>query len=57
MGWPPGELTRTRPAAAVEELANGLIIEPIRAGRRAKVKAATQRAMAAHDQTLRRLAR
>jgi len=34
-----------------------LIIEPIRAGKRAKVKAAVQRAMAAHDATLRKLAK
>ncbi len=34
-----------------------LIIEPIRGGKRAKVKAAAQRAMAAHDATLRKLAR
>lgn len=34
-----------------------LIIEPIRGGRRAKVKAAAQRAMAAHDATLRKLAK
>ena len=34
-----------------------LIIEPIRGAKRAKVKAATQRAMAAHDATLRKLAK
>ena len=34
-----------------------LIIEPIRGARRAKVKAAVQRAMAAHDATLRKLAK
>jgi antitoxin component of MazEF toxin-antitoxin module len=34
-----------------------LIIEPIRGGKRAKVKGAVQRAMAAHDATLRKLAR
>jgi antitoxin component of MazEF toxin-antitoxin module len=34
-----------------------LIIEPIRGGKRAKVKAAAQRAMAAHDATLRKLAK
>jgi antitoxin component of MazEF toxin-antitoxin module len=34
-----------------------LIIEPIRGARRAKVKAAAQRAMAAHDATLRKLAK
>jgi antitoxin component of MazEF toxin-antitoxin module len=34
-----------------------LIIEPIRAGKRAKIKAAVQRAMAAHDATLRKLAK
>lgn len=34
-----------------------LIIEPIRSARRAKVKAATHRAMAAHDATLRKLAK
>jgi hypothetical protein len=33
-----------------------LIIEPIRAGKRAKVKAAVQRAMSAHEATLRKLA-
>ena len=34
-----------------------LIIEPIRGARRAKVKAAVQRTMAAHDATLRKLAK
>lgn len=34
-----------------------LIIEPIRKGKKARVKAAVQRAMAAHDATLRKLAR
>ena len=34
-----------------------LIIEPIRGARRTKVKAAVQRAMAAHDATLRKLAK
>ncbi len=34
-----------------------LIIEPIRGARWAKVKAAAQRAMAAHDATLRKLAK
>ena len=34
-----------------------LIIEPVRAAKRAKVKAAAQRAMAAHDATLRKLAK
>jgi antitoxin MazE len=34
-----------------------LIIEPVRGGKRAKVKAAAQRAMAAHDATLRKLAK
>lgn len=34
-----------------------LIIEPIRGARRAKVKAAAQRAMIAHDATLRELAK
>ncbi|ABS27000.1 AbrB/MazE/SpoVT family DNA-binding domain-containing protein [Anaeromyxobacter sp. Fw109-5] len=34
-----------------------LIIEPIRGAKRAKVKAAAQRAMAAHDATLRKLAK
>ena len=34
-----------------------LIIEPDRGARRAKVKAAVQRAMAAHDATLRKLAK
>ena len=34
-----------------------LIIEPIRGARRAKVKAAAQRAMVAHDATLRKLAK
>jgi antitoxin component of MazEF toxin-antitoxin module len=34
-----------------------LIIEPIRGAKRAKVKAAVQRAMAAHDATLRKLAK
>ena len=34
-----------------------LIIEPIRGGKRAKVRAAAQRAMAAHDATLRKLAK
>jgi phage baseplate assembly protein W len=34
-----------------------LIIEPIRSARRAKVTAAVQRAMAAHDATLRKLAK
>jgi antitoxin MazE len=34
-----------------------LIIEPIRCARRAKVTAAVQRAMAAHDATLRKLAK
>jgi len=34
-----------------------LIIEPIRGARRAKVKTAVQRAMAAHDATLRKLAK
>jgi antitoxin component of MazEF toxin-antitoxin module len=34
-----------------------LIIEPIRGARRAKVKAAAQRALAAHDATLRKLAK
>ena len=34
-----------------------LIIEPIRGPKRVKVKAAVQRAMAAHDATLRKLAK
>jgi antitoxin component of MazEF toxin-antitoxin module len=34
-----------------------LIIEPIRGAKRAKVKAALQRAMTAHDATLRKLAK
>jgi antitoxin component of MazEF toxin-antitoxin module len=34
-----------------------LIIEPVRGAKRAKVKAAAQRAMAAHDATLRKLAK
>lgn len=34
-----------------------LIIEPVRGARRAKVKAAVQRAMKAHDATLRKLAK
>lgn len=34
-----------------------LIIEPIRAGKRAKVKEAVRRAMTAHDATLRKLAK
>jgi antitoxin component of MazEF toxin-antitoxin module len=34
-----------------------LIIEPVRGGKRAKVKAAAQRAMAAHEATLRKLAK
>ncbi len=34
-----------------------LIIEPVRNGKRAKVKAAARRAMAAHDVTLRKLAK
>ena len=34
-----------------------LIIEPVRSARRAKVKAAAQRAMAAHDATLGKLAK
>jgi antitoxin MazE len=34
-----------------------LIIEPIRGAKRAKVKAAVQRAMSAHDATLRKLAK
>ncbi len=34
-----------------------LIIEPIRGTKRAKVKAALQRAMTAHDATLRKLAK
>jgi antitoxin component of MazEF toxin-antitoxin module len=34
-----------------------LIIEPIRSARRTKVTAAVQRAMAAHDATLRKLAK
>ena len=34
-----------------------LIIEPIRKARKAKVKAAVERAMAAHDSTLRKLAK
>lgn len=34
-----------------------LIIEPIRSARRAKVRAATHRAMAGHDATLRKLAK
>jgi antitoxin component of MazEF toxin-antitoxin module len=34
-----------------------LIIEPIRGARRAKLKAAVQRAMSAHDATLRKLAK
>ena len=34
-----------------------LIIEPIRGAKRAKVKASVQRAMAAHDATLRKLAK
>lgn len=34
-----------------------LIIEPIRGARRARVKTAVQRAMAAHDATLRKLAK
>ena len=34
-----------------------LIIEPVRASKRAKVKAATARAMSAHDATLRKLAK
>ena len=34
-----------------------LIIEPVRSGNRAGVKAAAQRAMAAHEATLRKLAK
>jgi antitoxin component of MazEF toxin-antitoxin module len=34
-----------------------LIIEPVRSGKRAKVKAAVQCAMTAHDATLRKLAK
>lgn len=34
-----------------------LIIEPVRGGRKARVKAAVERAMAAHDATLRKLAK
>jgi antitoxin component of MazEF toxin-antitoxin module len=34
-----------------------LIIEPVRGAKRAKVKAALQRAMTAHDATLRKLAK
>ncbi len=34
-----------------------LIIEPVRRGKRAKVKAAVRRAMNAHDETLRKLAK
>jgi antitoxin MazE len=34
-----------------------LIIEPVRGAKRDKVKAAAQRAMAAHDATLRKLAK
>jgi antitoxin MazE len=34
-----------------------LIIEPLRGDNRSKVKAAAQRAMAAHDATLRKLAK
>ncbi len=34
-----------------------LIIEPIRGARRARVKAAVRRAMDAHDETLRKLAK
>ena len=34
-----------------------LIIEPVRGAKRAKVKAAVQRAMSAHDATLRKLAK
>jgi antitoxin MazE len=34
-----------------------LIIEPVRSGKSAKVKSAVQRAMAAHDATLRKLAK
>lgn len=34
-----------------------LIIEPVRGARRAKVRAAARRAMAAHDATLRKLAK
>jgi antitoxin component of MazEF toxin-antitoxin module len=34
-----------------------LIIEPVRGAKRAKVKAAVARAMAAHDATLRKLAK
>ena len=34
-----------------------LTIEPIRSGKRANVKAAVERAMAAHDATLRKLAK
>ncbi|HET8539838.1 MAG TPA: AbrB/MazE/SpoVT family DNA-binding domain-containing protein [Anaeromyxobacter sp.] len=34
-----------------------LIIEPVRRAKRAKVKAAVRRAMAAHDATLRKLAK
>ena len=34
-----------------------LIIEPIRSAKRAKVKAAVQRAMVSHDATLRKLAK
>lgn len=34
-----------------------LIIEPVRGAKRAKVKAAVQRAMRAHDATLRKLAK
>jgi antitoxin MazE len=34
-----------------------LIIEPVRGAKRTKVKAAVQRAMAAHDATLRKLAK
>jgi antitoxin component of MazEF toxin-antitoxin module len=34
-----------------------LIIEPVRGGKRAKVKAAVRRAMDAHDETLRKWAK
>jgi antitoxin component of MazEF toxin-antitoxin module len=34
-----------------------LILEPVRTGKRAKVKSAVQRAMATHDATLRKLAK
>ncbi len=34
-----------------------LIIEPIRTGKKARVKAAVQRVMVAHDATLRKLAK